>query len=157
VVDYCLIDIVPLKGLCHHMDNFFYRSIKINRYFRYMRQWFLNILLGLLRKISNTKILIASTKIFTSSETCTVSRIKILLRITIYDLCHWSIFSMWSPLIGHGKSRVKYTSHGQFTEQFLESQPGSGASFTVTGGYLNAATSSLKRVTGRILKIRKCF
>jgi hypothetical protein len=39
----------------------------------------------------------------------------------------------------------------------LESQPGSGASFTVTDGFLNAATSSLKRVTGRILKISKCF
>jgi hypothetical protein len=30
---------------------------------------------------------------------------------------------------------------------------GSGASFTVTGGFLNTATSSLNRVTGRILKI----
>ena len=30
------------------------------------------------------------------------------------------------------------------TEQFLESQPGSGASFTVTGGFLDAATSVFK-------------
>jgi hypothetical protein len=43
-------------------------------------------------------------------------------------------------------------------EQFLESLPGSGgASFTVTGGLLHTATNSLKRVTGRILKTRKCF
>ncbi len=36
--------------------------------------------------------------------------------------------------------------------QFLESHPGSGASFTVTGGFLNAATSSLKRITGSVFK-----
>jgi hypothetical protein len=35
----------------------------------------------------------------------------------------------------------------------FNSQPGCGASFTVTGGFLNAATSSSKGVTGRILKI----
>jgi len=51
-----------------------------------------------------------------------------------------------------GESGPKYTCHGRFTEQFLESQPGSGASFTVTGGFLNAATMSLKKVTGRIFK-----
>jgi hypothetical protein len=39
----------------------------------------------------------------------------------------------------------------------LESKPGSGVSFTVTGGFLNAATSPLNRVTGRIVKISKCF
>jgi hypothetical protein len=47
--------------------------------------------------------------------------------------------------------------HRQFNEQFLESQPGSGASFSVTGGFLNVATRSLKRVTGRIIKISNCF
>ncbi len=56
-----------------------------------------------------------------------------------------------------GKSRSKYTCHGWFTEQFSDSKPGSGASFTVTGGFLKTATSSLKRVTGRIFKISKCF
>ncbi len=54
---------------------------------------------------------------------------------------------------GTGKSSC----HGRFTEQFLESHPGYGASFTGTGGFPNAATSSLKRVTGRIFKICKCF
>jgi hypothetical protein len=42
-------------------------------------------------------------------------------------------------------------------EQFSELQPGVGASFTVTGGFLNAATSSLKSVTVKNPKIRKCF
>jgi hypothetical protein len=46
--------------------------------------------------------------------------------------------------------------HGQFKE-LSESQPGSGASFTVTGGFLNATASSLKSVTGRIFKISKYF
>ena len=45
----------------------------------------------------------------------------------------------------------------RFTEQFSESHPGYGASFTITGGFLNAETSSLKRLTGRIFKISKCF
>jgi hypothetical protein len=40
---------------------------------------------------------------------------------------------------------------------FLESQPGSGASFAVTGGFPNAPTSSLKRATGRIYKNQRVF
>jgi hypothetical protein len=68
-----------------------------------------------------------------------------------------SEFFSGSPLIGQGKSRPEYTCHGRFTEQMSESQAGSGSSFTVTGGLLNAATITLKRVTGRIFKISKCF
>jgi hypothetical protein len=45
----------------------------------------------------------------------------------------------------------------RFMEQILESQPGSGASLMITGGFMNAATSSLKRVTGRILKLVSVF
>ncbi len=124
---------VPLKGLCHHMDNFF-RSIKLKQYFLYMRQWFLNFLVRILRKILKTKILIASMKTLTNSETCTISRIKILLRLTI------SVIGQFSPryhlLLDRGK--VGLNTH-------------------VTGGFLNATASSLKRVTGRIFKISKCF
>ncbi len=58
---------------------------------------------------------------------------------------------MWQILLDRGK-RPKYTCHGRFTQQFLESQPGYRASFTVTGGFLNAVTRSLKKVTGRIFK-----
>jgi hypothetical protein len=50
-----------LKGLCHHMGNFL-RFIKLNQYFFYMRLWFLNFLVGLSRKILNTKIFIASNE-----------------------------------------------------------------------------------------------
>jgi hypothetical protein len=110
--------------------------------------------LGLLRKIIKTKILIASVKTLTNSETCTLSRIKILPRLTI------SVIGQFFPrdhlLLDRGKVGLNmYTCHGRFTEQFLES----GASFTLTivGGFLNAAASSLKRVTGRIFKISKCF
>jgi hypothetical protein len=48
-----------------------------------MRQWFLHFLVGLLRKILNTKILIASMKTLNYSETCTVKRIKVLLWLMI--------------------------------------------------------------------------
>jgi hypothetical protein len=36
-------------------------------------------------------------------------------------------------------------------------KPGSGASFTVTAGFMKATTSPLKSVSGRIFKIRECF
>ena len=66
-----------------------------------MRQWFLNFLVRILRKILKTKILIASMKTLTNSETCTISRIKILLRLTI------SVIGQFSPryhlLLDRGK------------------------------------------------------
>jgi hypothetical protein len=46
---------------------------------------------------------------------------------------------------------------GGLRNKFSDSQPGSRASFTVTWGFLNAATSSLNRVTGRILKLVSVF
>ncbi len=55
-----------------------------------MHQWFLNFLVGLLKKILNTKILIASMKKLMNSETFTVSRIKFLLRITISAIRQFS-------------------------------------------------------------------
>ncbi len=90
-----------VKRLCRHRDNFF-KVYKIKSVLSLHSQGFLNFLVSLLRKILNTKILIASMKTLLNSETCTISRIKILLR-------HWSIFSTWSPLIGQGKTRPKYT------------------------------------------------
>jgi hypothetical protein len=56
---------------------------------------------------------------------------------------HVGFLHVNSPLIGQGKSMLKYTCQGRFTEQFAESQPGSRASFTVTGRFLNAATQAL--------------
>ncbi len=95
------------------------------------------LFVGLLRKILNVKILIASMKRRANSA---------IGQFSLHD----------HLLLDRGKVGLKYTCHGRFTEHFLESQTGSGASFTVTV-FLNAATSSLKRVTGRILKINKCF
>jgi hypothetical protein len=37
--------------------------------------------------------------------------------------------------------KAKYACHVRFTENFFESQPGSEESFTVTGGFLHAATT----------------
>ncbi len=99
------------------------------------------------------KILLASIKILTNSETCTKILIRSSLRLS---------FGRFSPVItSHWtkeKSAYKQTCHGRFTEQFPESQPGCGASITETrllGGFLNAATSCLKRAPKRIFKINK--
>jgi hypothetical protein len=58
-----------------------------------MRQWFFNILVGLLKKVLNTNILLASVKTFKNSETCTESRIRIIPRLTISVIGQfWSKF-----------------------------------------------------------------
>jgi hypothetical protein len=97
-----------------------------------------------LKIILNTKILVSVKTL----ETC--SRITVLLRHTISVIGR---FSPRDPLL-LDRRKVGRNIH---TEQFSESQAGSGASFTVTGRFLNAATSSLKRVIGRTFKISKCF
>jgi hypothetical protein len=100
-----------------------------------------------LKKILIKKIFLASMKTLTNTETCTESRHRIILRLTI------SVIGWFPPrnhlLLDRGKDGLSR----RFTEQFSESHPGYGASFTVKGGFLNAATSSLKRVTGNIFKI----
>jgi hypothetical protein len=48
-----------------------------------MRCCFFNIFVGLLKKILNTKILLASMKTLTNSETCIESHITVLLRLII--------------------------------------------------------------------------
>jgi hypothetical protein len=47
--------------------------------------------------------------------------------------------------------------HDLFTEQFSGSWAAFGTTFRITGGYQKAGTSSLKRVTERILAISKGF
>ncbi len=61
-------------------------------------------------------------------------------------------FLQWSRLSLEKGNCHKYT----FTEQFSESQLGSGTSFRVTGRFLNAVATSLRRVIlGGFFKIRK--
>jgi hypothetical protein len=43
--------------------------------------------------------------------------------------------------------------HSQLTEKFFVSQAAFTATFRVTGGYIKAGTSLLKRITGRIFRI----
>ncbi len=69
----------------------------------------------------------------------------------------FKIYKIISVLSGQGKSQSKYTCPRWFTELFSESNPGYWASFTQTGGFLDAATRSLKRVKGRMFKINKFF
>ncbi len=49
-------------------------------------------------------------------------------------------------------SLVQYMAFGTISEQFSESQADLGTLFRVTGGFLKAGKSFLKRVTGRIFK-----
>jgi hypothetical protein len=53
------------------------------------------------------------------------------------------------------KNPPKYTCHDRFRNNFQNQSQVPGTSFTVTGGFLNAARSSLKRVPERLLKISK--
>jgi hypothetical protein len=82
------------------MDNFL-RSIKITSVHSLHGRWFINCLVGLLKKILNTKILLASTKTLTNSETCTKSSIRILLRLTV------SVIGQFSPRDHHSLGRGK--------------------------------------------------
>jgi hypothetical protein len=100
-----------VKGLCHHIDIF----LKVYNIFLHMRQWFFNILVGLLKKVLNTNIFLASFKIVKNSETCTESRIRIIPRLTI------SVIGQFPPVItSHwaGEKLVKIC-HGWSTEQFF--------------------------------------
>ncbi len=73
----------------------------------------------------------------TNSETCTENCIRIS-----YYLCHLS-FSPHDHLSLEIRLKgLKYTCHGRFTEQFSESQPDSGESYSGTGGFRNAETRS---------------
>jgi hypothetical protein len=45
----------------------------------------------------------------------------------------------------------------RLSEQFSESQAAFGTTLGVTGGYLKAGTSFLKRIAGRIFRISKLF
>jgi hypothetical protein len=82
------------------------------------------------------------------------------MKILYFFLYLWVIFDLLDPdpdpptqinedPCGSGSAWIlNLSSHGRFAEQFSESQPGSGASFRVTGGFLNAAREL--PVTGRI-------
>jgi hypothetical protein len=86
--------------------------------------------------------LLASLKTFTTSKSCSESRIKILFRL-------------FFPVIG--KFSPEYI-HGRLSEQFSESKVAFGATFRVTCGYQKAGTSSpAMRFNGRIFKIRQCL
>ena len=77
--------------------------------------------------------------------------------VQLLILRHWSIFSSAHLSLDAGKTRLVELVRGRHTEQLTESQPGFTASFLITGGFLNAAISSLKRVPEKIFKFGKLF
>jgi hypothetical protein len=115
-------------------------------------QWFLNVFGSTLKKLLNKKILLAFMKTIMkimNTETFTESRHRIFPRLTLSVTGWFSLrdhLSLDRGKVGNLRSIFQNNMH-----------PGYGASFTVTGGFLNAATSSLKRVTEGIFKISKCF
>ncbi len=129
--------------------NIFSRSINLNPFFPYMRQWFLNFFGSLLKKILNKKILLASMKIHLNTETCTESRHRIL-SLSLVGFLH-VIISNWTG----GKGGLNMHIMGGLRNNFQNHIRVTEHGFTVTGGFLNAERSSLKRVTIRIFKISK--
>jgi hypothetical protein len=99
-----------------------------------MRCCFFNIFAGLLKKILNTKILLAAMKTLTNFETCTESRITVLLRLTI------SVMGQFSPCdsllldrrkVGRfkhfmGGLRNNFKNHRRVLEQVLRVQSQAG-------------------------------
>jgi hypothetical protein len=122
---------IVLKGIESPHGYFFRRSLKLNQYFLHMRRRFLNFMVTLLNKIVNTlntKILLASMKTLSNYETCTESRhpIFVIGRFSPVITSHWTA----------EKQAYIYMyivqCLGRLTEQFSESQSGSGARFTVS-------------------------
>ncbi len=107
-----------LKGLGHHM-NIFLRSIKLDQYFPYMRQWFLKNFLACGRKyIKKRFCLLLWKRLRINNWTCTESRRRILPGLPSLSLVgflhvitsHWTVVKV--------SLNIQYTCHGRFMEQF---------------------------------------
>jgi hypothetical protein len=85
------------------------------------------------------KFFLASLKTLTDSKYCSVSRIKVLFRLS------FALIGRFFPVYIHSR----------LSEQFSGSQAGYGTTLRDTGGYQKAGTSSLKRVTEKNFTISK--
>jgi hypothetical protein len=66
-------------------------------------------------------------------------------------------FLHYPPLIRCRKNLRRLICHRRLSKLFSGPQEAARTNFIVIGGFLNAATSSLKRVTGMIFRISGCF
>jgi len=78
--------------------------------------------------------------------------LKILLKaasVLYFSFASLSLadFLQCPPIIGCRKNRGRFSCHRRLSELFSVPQAASGTILRVTGGFLYAATSSLKRVT----------
>jgi hypothetical protein len=99
---------------------------------------------------SNKKNLLASMKALKNSEINSESCVRIALRLPISVTGR--IFSKINVSLDAENipPRCKYP--GRVWEQFLGLRPGFRDTFTLTSGFLNAATSSLKKVPEMMFK-----
>jgi hypothetical protein len=88
----------------------------------------------------NIKFVVASLQIITQSKSCSKSLIRILF--PAFLRFHWLIFSSEHIM--------------RLSEQFSDAQAAIKSICWVTGGYLKARTSFIKRVTGMIFRISHC-
>ncbi len=90
-------------------------------------------------------------KTLTNSETCTESNITVLLRLTISVIGR--VYPRDLLLLDRGKVGGNIHVIGGLLNNFQNHRRVPEQVFTDRGRFLNAATSSLKRVTGRTFKI----
>ncbi len=134
---FCIKNYFVLEGLWITRWIFF-KAYQSNQYIMYMHRRILNFQAALWKRKLIFKSLLSSLKTVTNAKKphhnfCSC----------IHTCCHWSIFSS--------------VHHSRLSEHISEYQAAFGTTFSVTGGYLKAGIGFMKRVTGKIFKISKCF
>ncbi len=118
----------------------FWRPTKFNQYPGHAQMVF-KILASLIRKKINEKFLLASLKTLANSKNCTSHQISVSIRLS------FALVGRFFPVY----------IHGHFSEQVSESHAAFRTTFSDTGGCQKSGTSPVKRFTGRIFTISKCF
>ncbi len=127
-----------LKGQCHELDIFLWRSKHFNQYFLFMRRWFSRSFKSII-----INFLFASLKLLTNFENAFWNPLQNSL------ICDWSMMPTCHWL--QGKCARINLSQAAF-DMNLQNQRGLPVS---TISVKIAALESLKRVIGRIFKISK--
>ncbi len=105
-----------INRLCHQL-NIFWRHIKLNQYFLYMRQYFLNISLpSSIEKLILSFCLLLWKKL-ANSKNRSESRLKSLFRLS------FALLGRFFPLYIHCRGfRNNFQDHRRVTEQLLKMQ-----------------------------------
>jgi hypothetical protein len=131
---------VYLKGWVTRWDIFL-SSERSNLYILYMRRWFSGCLFGKKNKYKDFACFYEKTtnfKFFYQKP----HQYYILASL----LCHLPIFSSVHPSLDAGNPG-RFSCHRRLSELFSRPHEASGTILRVTGGFFNAPTNSLKRVS----------